>query len=106
MLKINIIGAGLAGSECALYLANRGYKVHLFDIKTKAKTLAHHSDDFAEIVCSNSFKSDDENTASGVFKRELTLLGCNLLKVAYKHSVPAGKRWQLIETLFQPKSQS
>jgi len=91
MLKINIIGAGLAGSECALYLANRGYKVHLFDIKTKAKTLAHHSDDFAEIVCSNSFKSDDENTASGVFKRELTLLGCNLLKVAYKHSVPAGQ---------------
>ena len=91
MLKINIIGAGLAGSECALYLANRGYKVHLFDIKTKAKTPAHHSDDFAEIVCSNSFKSDDENTASGVFKRELTQLGCNLLKIAYKHSVPAGQ---------------
>ena len=90
MLKINIIGAGLAGSECALYLANQGYKVHLFDIKTKAKTPAHHSDDYAEIVCSNSFKSDDENTASGVFKRELTLLGCNLLKIAYKHSVPAG----------------
>ena len=91
MLKINIIGAGLAGSECALYLANKRYKVHLFDIKTKAKTPAHHSDDFAEIVCSNSFKSDDENTASGVFKRELTQLGCNLLKVAYKHSVPAGQ---------------
>lgn len=91
MLKINIIGAGLAGSECALYLANKGYKVHLFDIKTKEKTPAHHSDDFAEIVCSNSFKSDDENTASGVFKRELTQLGCNLLEVAYKHSVPAGQ---------------
>lgn len=91
MLKINIIGAGLAGSECALYLANNGYKVHLFDIKTKHKTPAHHSNDFAEIVCSNSFKSDDENTASGVFKRELTQLGCNLLKVAYKHSVPAGQ---------------
>ena len=91
MLKINIIGAGLAGSECALYLANHGYKVHLFDIKTKAKTPAHHSDDYAEIVCSNSFKSDDENTASGVFKRELTQLGCELLKVAYSHSVPAGQ---------------
>ena len=91
MLKINIIGAGLAGSECALYLANKGYKVHLFDIKTKAKTPAHHSNDFAEIVCSNSFKSDDENTASGVFKRELTQLGCNLLKIAYKHTVPAGQ---------------
>ena len=91
MLKINIIGAGLAGSECALYLANHGYKVHLFDIKTKVKTPAHHSDDYAEIVCSNSFKSDDENTASGVFKRELTQLGCELLKVAYRYSVPAGQ---------------
>ena len=91
MLKINIIGAGLAGSECALYLANHGYKVHLFDIKTEAKTPAHHSDDYAEIVCSNSFKSDDENTASGVFKKELTLLGCNLLEVAYKFRVPAGQ---------------
>lgn len=91
MLKINIIGAGLAGSECALYLANKGYKVHLFDIKSKQKTPAHHSNDYAEIVCSNSFKSDDENTASGVFKRELTQLGCNLLKIAYKHSVPAGQ---------------
>ncbi len=89
--KINIIGAGLAGSECALYLAALGYKVNLFDIKTKQKTPAHHSDNFAEIVCSNSFKSDDENTASGVFKRELTLLGSNLIKTAYKHSVPAGQ---------------
>ncbi len=89
--KINIIGAGLAGSECALYLAALGHKVNLFDIKTKQKTPAHHSDNFAEIVCSNSFKSDDENTASGVFKRELTLLGSNLIKTAYKHSVPAGQ---------------
>lgn len=91
MLKINIIGAGLAGSECALYLANKGYKVHLFDIKTKAKTPAHHSDDFAEIVCSNSFKSDDENTASGVFKKELIQLGSTLIKVAYENRVPAGQ---------------
>lgn len=91
MLKINVIGAGLAGSECALYLANNGYKINLYDIKTKQKTPAHHSNNFAEIVCSNSFKSDDENTASGVFKRELTLLGSNLLKVAYAHSVPAGQ---------------
>ena len=60
MLKINIIGAGLAGSECALYLANKGYKVNLYDIKEKQMTPAHHSKDFAEVVCSNSFKSDDE----------------------------------------------
>lgn len=91
MLKINIIGAGLAGSECALYLANRGYKVNLYDIKEKQLTPAHHSTDFAEIVCSNSLKSDDENTASGVFKRELLLLGSELLNTAYEVKVPAGQ---------------
>jgi len=91
MLKINVIGAGLAGSECALYLANKGYQVNLFDIKGDKKTPAHHSEDFAEIVCSNSFKSDDENTASGVFKRELTQLGSELIKTAYQVKVPAGQ---------------
>lgn len=91
MLKINVIGAGLAGSECALYLANKGYQVNLFDIKTKAKTPAHNSNDFAEIVCSNSFKSDDENSASGLFKRELLALGSTLIKLAYQFKVPAGQ---------------
>ncbi len=91
MLKINVIGAGLAGSECALYLANKGYIVNLYDIKGEKMSQAHHSKDFAEIVCSNSFKSDDENTASGVFKRELTLLGSELIKTAYSVQVPAGQ---------------
>jgi len=91
MSKINVIGAGLAGSECALYLADKGYLVHLFDIKSNSMTPAHHSEYYAEVVCSNSFKSDDDTTASGVFKRELTLLGCNLLNVAYNHRVPAGQ---------------
>ena len=91
MLKINIIGAGLAGSECALYLANKGYKVNLYDIKQEKMTPAHHSKDFAEIVCSNSFKSDDENTASGIFKRELIALGSELIKTAYEVQVPAGQ---------------
>lgn len=90
MLKINIIGAGLAGSECALYLANKGYKVNLYDIKEKEKTPAHHSNNYAEIVCSNSLKSKDLTTASGVFKQELTQLDCNLLKIAYQVEVPAG----------------
>ena len=91
MLKINIVGAGLAGSECALYLANKGYKVNLYEMKGKNISPAHHSNDFAEVVCSNSFKSDDENTASGVFKRELTLLGSELIKTAYSVKVPAGQ---------------
>lgn len=91
MLEINVVGAGLAGSECALYLANHGYKVNLYDIKGESLTPAHHSENYAEIVCSNSLKSDDDTTASGVFKRELTLLGSNLLKVAYSCRVPAGQ---------------
>lgn len=91
MSKINIYGAGLAGSEAALYLANRGHVVHLYDIKGIKRTPAHHSDNLAEIVCSNSLKSDDDTTASGVFKRELMLLGCNLLDIAYKTRVPAGQ---------------
>lgn len=103
MLKINIIGAGLAGSECALYLANKGYKVNLYDIKTKTKTPAHHSDNFAEIVCSNSFKSDDENSASGLFKRELLALGSTLVKTAYDYKVPAGQALAVDREQFSAK---
>ncbi len=91
MSKINIIGGGLAGSECTIYLANHGYKVDLYDIKGEKMTPAHHNTNFAEIVCSNSLKSDDDTTASGVFKRELSMLGSTLLDVAYKHRVPAGQ---------------
>ncbi len=91
MSKINIIGGGLAGSECALQLAKRGYKVNLYEMKGIKRSPAHHSDNLAEIVCSNSLKSDDDTTASGVFKRELELLGCELLKIAYRHRVPAGQ---------------
>lgn len=88
--KINVIGGGLAGSEACLFLASRGYVVHLYDIKGKQFTPAHHNPNYAEIVCSNSLKSDDKSTASGVLKQELTMLGCNLLKVAYDTRVPSG----------------
>ncbi len=98
--KINIIGGGLAGSEAALYLANLGHKVNLYDIKGQFLTPAHHSNNFAEIVCSNSLKSDDENTASGLFKRELTQLGSSLLKVAYSCRVPAGQALAVDRELF------
>ncbi|MBR1988719.1 MAG: methylenetetrahydrofolate--tRNA-(uracil(54)-C(5))-methyltransferase (FADH(2)-oxidizing) TrmFO [Clostridia bacterium] len=88
--KINIIGGGLAGSEAALYLSKRGYKVNLFDIKSEKMSPAHHSTDYAEIVCSNSLKSEDITTASGVLKKELLALDSTLLKVAYDCRVPAG----------------
>lgn len=100
MSRINIIGGGLAGSECALYLANHGHKVDLYDIKGEKFTPAHHSPNYAEIVCSNSFKSDDENSASGIFKRELILLGSELLKVAYNSRVPAGQALAIDREIF------
>ena len=91
MNKVNIIGLGLAGSEAAYQLAKRGFLVEAFEMKPTKFSPAHTSSNFAEIVCSNSFKSDDENTASGVFKRELTLLGSKLVKTAYSVQVPAGQ---------------
>ena len=89
-MKINVIGGGLAGSESALYLANRGFKVDLYDIKGKSFTPAHHNPNYAEIVCSNSFKSEDPTSASGILKQELLSLGSTLLKVAYDVKVPSG----------------
>lgn len=87
---INVIGAGLAGSEAALTLSKAGKKVRLFECKPIMRSPAHHSDDFGELVCSNSLKSDVLSTASGLLKAELRLLDCELLKIAGKVKVPAG----------------
>ena len=88
--SVDIIGGGLAGSEAALYLASRGINVRLFEAKPNWRSAAHKSDSFAEVVCSNSFKSVLETTASGALKNELFLLGCRLLEIANEVSVPAG----------------
>lgn len=90
MEKITIIGAGLAGSEAALQLADRGVKVTLVDCKPLVMSPAHHNTDFAEVVCSNSFKSKEIASASGLFKAELKALGCKLLQFAEENSVGAG----------------
>ncbi|MDE7165003.1 MAG: methylenetetrahydrofolate--tRNA-(uracil(54)-C(5))-methyltransferase (FADH(2)-oxidizing) TrmFO [Clostridiales bacterium] len=87
---VNIIGAGLAGSEAALFLADRGIKVNLYEAKPTWFSPAHSSPNFAEIVCSNSLKSTAPTTASGALKNELDVLGCSLLKIAREVSVPAG----------------
>lgn len=88
--KINVIGAGLAGSEAALTLSKAGKKVRLFECKPITRSPAHHSDDFGELVCSNSLKSDVSSTASGLLKAELRYLDCELLKIADEVKVPAG----------------
>ncbi len=91
MKKVKVIGAGLAGVEASLYLANHGISVTLYDIKPGKKTPAHHSHNFAELVCSNSLKSNDVyGNASGLMKEELRLLGSTVIAVADKVKVPAG----------------
>ena len=90
MKEVLIVGAGLAGCEAALTLASLGIKVTLFEAKPIEASPAHHSDNFAEVVCSNSFKSNDPFTASGLLKAELRLLGSPLLAVADSVKVPAG----------------
>ena len=101
--KINIIGGGLAGSEAALYLANKGFKVDLYDIKGKSFTPAHHNPNYAEIVCSNSLKSEDPTSASGILKSELLSLGSSLLDVAYDVRVPSGGALAVDRELFAEK---
>lgn len=88
--EITIIGAGLAGCEAALYLGNHGVKVKLYEMKKIKRTPAQKSDFLAELVCSNSLKSNDELSASGLLKLEMLKLGSNLLKIAQDCAVPSG----------------
>ncbi len=90
MLKVTVIGAGLAGSEAALQIATRGVEVDLFEMRPKTPTPAHQTPHFAELVCSNSFGSDGAGSASRMLKDELTALDAQVLASARKAQVPAG----------------
>ncbi len=103
MKKINIIGAGLAGSECALQLADKNWKVYLYEMRPKKQTPAHKTDLFAELVCSNSLKSNLNSTSSGLLKAELDLLDCKLLNIARSVSVDAGNALAVDRDLFAQK---
>jgi len=87
---VRIIGAGLAGSEAAWQCARRGMQVELFEMRPVRSTPAHQTADFAELVCSNSLKSDSENTAPWLLKEEMKRAGSLLLQIARKYAVPAG----------------
>lgn len=100
---MNVIGAGLAGSECALQLATRGIKVNLYEMRPEKTTGAHVSDKFAEFVCSNSLGSYDIANASGLLKKEMELLGGELIKIAYECQVPAGGALAIDRELFSQK---
>ncbi|MCQ2387814.1 MAG: methylenetetrahydrofolate--tRNA-(uracil(54)-C(5))-methyltransferase (FADH(2)-oxidizing) TrmFO [Clostridia bacterium] len=91
MQKVKVIGAGLAGCESAYYLAKHGIEVELFDIKPNNFTPAHKSNNFAELVCSNSLKSNDiYGNAAGLLKEEMRMLGSLVIESADKNCVPAG----------------
>jgi methylenetetrahydrofolate--tRNA-(uracil-5-)-methyltransferase len=90
MAMVKIIGAGLAGSEAAWQCARRGVDVELFEMRPVRSTPAHQTADFAELVCSNSLKSDSENTAPWLLKEEMRRAGSLLLEIARECAVPAG----------------
>lgn len=87
---ITVIGGGLAGSEAALQLASRGIKVRLYEMRPQKPTGAHHTNNLAELVCSNSLGSFDSVSAPSLLKEEMKLLNSKVLEIAYKCRVPAG----------------
>jgi methylenetetrahydrofolate--tRNA-(uracil-5-)-methyltransferase len=87
---VKIIGAGLAGPEAAWQCARRGVAVELFEMRPARQTPAHETGDFAELVCSNSLKSDSENTAPWLLKEEMRRVGSLLMEIARQTAVPAG----------------
>lgn len=99
-MEINVIGAGLAGSEAALQLAKRGLKVNLYEMRPQKTTGAHKTDKFAEFVCSNSLGASDCSNASGLLKKEMELLGGELIVIARECSVPAGNALAIDRELF------
>ncbi len=88
---VNIIGAGLAGTECAYILAKNNIKVKIYEMKPNKKTEAHETDLFAELVCSNSLKSESLTNACGLLKKEMQILGSLMVEAAYSSRVPAGQ---------------
>ena len=90
MNEITVVGAGLAGSECAWQLACRGIPVRLYEMRPQRLTPAHHTGDFAELVCSNSVRSDELSNAVGLLKEEMRRLNSLVLMSADRHRVAAG----------------
>ncbi|MBE6887108.1 MAG: methylenetetrahydrofolate--tRNA-(uracil(54)-C(5))-methyltransferase (FADH(2)-oxidizing) TrmFO [Ruminococcaceae bacterium] len=99
-MTVNIIGAGLAGCEAANFLANRGVKVKLYEQKPHKYSDAHKSQNFAELVCSNSLKSMREDSSQGMLKYEMKHFGSLVLEAAYQCNVPAGGALAVDRELF------
>ena len=89
-MKINVIGAGLAGCEATWQLVKRGHEVNLYEMRPTKMTPAHKTSNFAELVCSNSLRSDALTNAVGVLKEEMRMLDSVIMRFADKHRLPAG----------------
>ncbi len=89
-MKIKIIGAGLAGSECASSLARHGHSVDLYEMRPVKSTPAHQTSNLGELVCSNSFRSAAITNAVGLLKREMQILDSLVMRCAESARVPAG----------------
>jgi methylenetetrahydrofolate--tRNA-(uracil-5-)-methyltransferase len=103
MKPIKIIGAGLAGSEAAWQCARRGVPVELYEMRPVRSTPAHQTADFAELVCSNSLKSESENTAPWLLKEEMRRTGSLLIEIARECAVPAGHALAVDRTTFSAR---
>ena len=103
MNRIKIIGAGLAGSEAAWQCARRGVPVELYEMRPVRSTPAHQTSDFAELVCSNSLKSESENTAPWLLKEEMRRAGSRLIEIAKECAVPAGHALAVDRAQFSAK---
>ena len=102
-MDVHVIGAGLAGSEAAWQLASRGWKVTLSEMRPQHPTPAHTTGGAAEMVCSNSFKSDDPNSATGILKAEMARMDSMILRNAQATRVPAGNSLAVDREVFSAK---
>jgi len=99
-MEVSIIGGGFAGTECAWQLARRGHRVRLIEMRPSVSTPAHQTGDLAEMVCSNSFRSDNPSNAVGLLKREMEALDSLVMRCARETRVPAGDALAVDRTAF------
>jgi len=102
-MTVKVIGGGLAGPEAAWQLARRGIEVELYEMRPARSTPAHQTSHFAELVCSNSLKSDSENTAPWLLKEEMRRAGSLLIEIARATAVPAGHALAVDRVIFAEK---
>jgi len=101
--SVRVVGAGLAGSEAAWQCSRRGVPVRLYEMRPAVYTPAHQTSDFAELVCSNSLKSETENTAPWLLKEEMRRAGSLLIEIAHQCAVPAGHALAVDRAAFAAK---